>query len=595
MSIKRLHRAFRLFLALSILALFIGCGGGSSGGDAARTNADLAALELSSGTINPGFSSDTLSYAMMFVVQSSVTVTPSACNAEATITVNGEEVATGQETQEIAFDPGPNTIEVIVTAADGITTKTYTITATYLSQEAYIKASNTRANDYFGMSISISGDTLAVGSRYEDSSATGIDGDQANAGAYDSGAVYIFTRSGTTWVQQAYLKASNTEAGDYFGYSVSLSGDTLAVGAIGEDGNATVVDGNQGDNSAFDSGAVYVFTRSGTTWTQQAYIKASNTEAGDWFGHSVSLSGDTLVVGADGEDSNATGVDGDQNDNSEDNSGAAYVFARSGTTWTQQAYLKASNTRFGNLFGTSVSLSGDTLAVGAPYETSNATGVDGDQDDNSALFSGAVYIFIRDGAAWTRQAYIKASNTDQEDEFGTSVSLSGNTLAVGAPLEASSATGVDGDQTDNSTLWSGAVYVFTRSGTTWTQQAYIKASNTDQEDRFGWSVSLSGDTLAMGAFIEKSNATGVNGDEADNSASGSGAVYLFTRSGAAWAQQAYIKASNTEAGDFFGCSVSLSGGTLAVGAYSENSNATGIDGDQDDNSIASGGAVYLFE
>ena len=180
-------------------------------------------------------------------------------------------------------------------------------------------------NDLFGYSVSLSGDTLAVGASYERSSATGVNGSQSDNSARNSGAVYIFTRSGRTWSQQAYLKASNTGARDNFGHSVSLSGDTLAVGASYEDSNATGVNGSQSDNSARNSGAVYVFTRSGTTWSQQAYLKASNTDAGDLFGSSVSLSGDTLAVGAKSESSSATGVNGNQKDNGADGSGAVYV------------------------------------------------------------------------------------------------------------------------------------------------------------------------------------------------------------------------------------------------------------------------------
>ena len=219
-----------------------------------------------------------------------------------------------------------------------------------------------------------------------------MNGSQSDNSAIDSGAVYVFTRSGTTWSQQAYLKASNTDAQDNFGYSVSLSGDTLAVGASYESSNATDVNGIQSDNSASGSGAVYIFTRSGRTWSQQAYLKASNTDVSDDFGDSVSLSGDTLAVGAPDESSSATGVNGSQSDNSAINSGAVYIFTRSGRTWSQQAYLKASNTGRSDLFGDSVSLSGDTLAVGARFEDSSATGVNGSQGDNRAGRSGAVYV-----------------------------------------------------------------------------------------------------------------------------------------------------------------------------------------------------------
>jgi hypothetical protein len=306
-----------------------------------------------------------------------------------------------------------------------------------LSQEAYAKASNTDAADLFGWSVALSGDTLAVGAVWEASNATGINGDQANNSEYQVGAVYVFVRSGATWTQQAYIKASNSGGLDWFGYSMSLEGDTLAVGSPWEGSS----NGNQGDNSASGSGAVYVFTRNGTTWAQQAYIKASNIDADDNFGYSVSLSGNTLAVGAPEEDSNAQGINGNQTDNSAPVSGAVYVFTRTGTIWNQQSYIKASNTDAYDWFGYSVSLSGDTLAVGAPEEASNAQGINSDQTDNSAIYSGAVYVFTRIGATWTQQAYIKASNSIGGTWFGRSLSLSGDTLAVAAPDENSSATG----------------------------------------------------------------------------------------------------------------------------------------------------------
>src|SRR6266852_1681409 len=251
-----------------------------------------------------------------------------------------------------------------------------------------------------------------------------------------------------------------------------------------------------------------------------------------------------------------------------------------------QAYVKASNTGAADEFGFAVALSsdGNTLAVGAPGEASA-----GIETDNSAPSEGAVYVYTRSGATWTQQAYIKASNAEAGDQFGTSVALSsnGNTLAVGATGEDSSATGIGGSQTDNTAASAGAVYVFARSGATWTQQAYVKASNTDAGDQYGFSVALSsdGNTLAVGAVSESSSATGIGGNQADNTAASAGAVYVFTRNVVGvWTQQAYVKASNTGAGDLFGFSVALSGdgNTLAVGAASESSSATGIGGNQTD-------------
>jgi hypothetical protein len=414
--------------------------------------------------------------------------------------------------------------------------------------------------------------------------------------------------------QQAYLKASNPDTEDLFGGNVAISGDTVVVGAPLEDSNARGVNGNQSNNSDLNAGAAYVFVRDGTNWTQQAYLKASNTRAVAVFG-SVAISGDTIVVGASGESSNATGVNGNQSNTSSVDAGAAYVFVRSGTNWTQQAYLKASNTKLSNsdatksaYFGGSVAVAGDTIVVGADYEDSNATGVNGDQSDHSALGAGAAYVFVRNGTNWAQQAYLKASNTDAGDNFGTSVAVSGDTVVVGASNEHSNATGVNGDQSDNSAIEAGAAYVFVRSGTNWTQQAYLKASNTDgvlpnEEfgDEFGNSVAVSGDTIVVGAWGEDSSATGVNGDQGDNSAVDSGAAYVFVRNGTNWTQQAYLKASNTDAGDTFGSSVAVSGDTVVVGAGGglgasggEASYATGVNGDQSDNSAPGAGAAYVF-
>ncbi len=492
-------------------------------------------------------------------------------------------------------------------ATECINSETVTTINSSTNAIGYFKASNTEERDFFGISLSLSadGNTLAVGATREDSQATGINGNQSNNNVLDSGAVYLFSRNDNRWSQQAYIKASNTEANDHFGVSLSLSadGNTLAVGAYREDSNAIGINGDQLNNYALDSGAVYLFNRSENRWSQQTYIKASNTEAGDNFGWSVSLSddGNSLAVGADGEASNATGINGDQLNNSANDSGAVYLFNRSDNRWSQQAYIKASNTEMDDRFGVSVSLSGhgNTLAVGAEREDGYATGINGDQLNNNALDSGAVYLFNRSNHSWSQQAYVKASNTEAGDSFGFSVSLSadGNTLAVGAMWEDSNAMGINGDQLNNYAFYSGAVYLFDRSDN-WSQEAYIKGSNTEADDHFGRSLSLSadGNTLAVGGIYEDSNATGINGDQLDNSVRRSGAVYLFNRSDNPWSQQAYIKASSIKAFDWFGFSLSLSadGNALAVGTAWEDSRATGINGDQSDNSASISGAAYLY-
>lgn len=444
-----------------------------------------------------------------------------------------------------------------------------------LAQQAYLKASNTGAGDHFGHAVALDGDTLVVGAWDEDSGSSGINGNQSDNSGNDIGAVYVFVRSGGIWTQQAYLKASNPDDIDTFGTSVAISGNTIVVGAQGEDSNAIGSNGNQSDNSVAQAGAAYVFVRSGTTWTQQAYLKSS-TAGFNNFGNSVAIDGNTIAIGAEGEDSASAGINGSETGTGAPSSGAVYVFTRSGTTWSQQAYIKSSNSQSGDQFGNSVALNNDTLAVGAVGEDSAATGIGGNQGDNSASGSGAVYVFIRSGSTWTQQAYVKASNSTANSSFGGSLSLDSNTLAVG---------------TDNAST----AYVFTRSAGAWTQEALLQGANTENGDQFGISVAVHGDTLAVGASGEDSAATGINGDGANNSASDSGALYVFTRSGTTWTQRDYIKASNGEAGDSFGSAIAVNNGTIAGGTPFEDSNATGVGGNQADNSAADSGAVYIFQ
>lgn len=495
----------------------------------------------------------------------------------------------------------------------------------------YIKATNTGDNDYFGYSVALSGDgnTLAVGAASsiaqgvvsnpgEDSNATGVGGDQTNNNAANSGAVYVYIRSGSFWAPQAYVKATNTDANDNFGYALALNhdGNTLAVGAHEEDSNATGIDGDQNNNSLALSGAVYVYVRSGNTWAPQAYVKASNTGFQNYFGYSLALSadGNTLAVGSALEKGTATGVGGNQTIIGATNYGAAYIFVRNGVAWSQQAYIKATNLGGGVLakyFGWSLALSadGNTLAVGAIGEDSAATGVNGDpvcRNDrvNCSFESGAVYIYTRNSVTWSHQAYIKATNTGAGDQFGNAVALSGdgNTLAVGAWYEDSNATGIGGDQTNDNALNYGAVYVYTRSGTDWSPQAYIKPMNTGGSHlNFSTSLALNGDgnILAVGTPNENNYAVGVRAIGSSPltfSAGQSGAVNTYVRSGGVWTQQTYVKASNTQTYDSFGHSVSLSadGNTLAVGATQEDSNATGVGGDQSNNSAGNSGAAYLY-
>jgi K319-like protein/FG-GAP repeat protein len=400
----------------------------------------------------------------------------------------------------------------------------------------------------------------------------------------DSDSVVIEARlpSSVNGVLQAYIKASNTTYPQFrsFGQSVALEGNTLAVGAV-DPSCATGINGNQSNSDCPGAGAVYVFTRTDSTWSQQAYLKASNANAGDEFGGSVSLSGDTLVVGAVEEDSCARGINGDQTSNTCQQSGAVYVFTRTGSTWSQQAYVKPSNTDPSNamFFGTTVSLSGNTLAVGAWLERSCATGINGNQVDTGCVQSGAAYIFTRNDNVWTQQAYVKASNTRSLDGFGITVALDDNTLAVGA-------TGEGG---------AGAVYVFTRTAGVWTQQAYVKGSNSSPGDEFGLGLALKDDTLIVGARFEDSCATGINGNQADDGCLEEGAVYIFSRTNNLWSQVAYVKriAPGPQPASNFGSTLAFDGTTLAVSDFDSNC-ARGFNPSPGTNDCGHSGAVYLF-
>ena len=428
----------------------------------------------------------------------------------------------------------------------------------------YFKSSAPATGDQFGYSVALSADgrVMAVGSPYADTSKT------------DAGIVYVFADDGAGgWSQEWALVASTIVANAHFGYSVSLSGDgeILAVGIPGMGG---------------DMGAVALYSRDGGKWNKIGFANVSNPEAGDLFGAAVALSadGNTLAVGAYGEDSDGSS----QSDNSATNSGAVYVFVNDGSgIWTQQAYLKASDTTinssdsFGDNFGRALDISadGNTLVVGAMYEDSNAVNVNGDESDNSARNSGAAYVFVRDDAGnWNQLAYLKASNTDEGDWFGSAVAISadGKVVAVGAFGEDSDGS----SQSDNSTQRSGAVYVFSRESTGFSYSRYIKASTPAATNDFGRALALSADgrIMAVGAPFKGH----------------SGAAYVFTYATlTGWEEKAVLdNADNADFSDLFGAAVALadSGKTLAVGAPGEDGNGT----DPADDSVANSGAIFIY-
>ena len=327
-------------------------------------------------------------------------------------------------------------------------------------------------------------------------------------------------------INEFKITADDGATDDLFGHSVSISGDYAIVGAEYDDDN---------DNGP-RSGSAFVFKRDGTSWTQEAKLLASDGATGDLFGHSVSISGDYAIVGAEHDYDNGT------------ESGSAYLFKRSGTSWQQEAKLLSSDRAARDHFGFSVSISGDYAVVGAS------------KDDDNGTESGSAYIFKRSGATWAQEAKLLASDGAVEDEFGFLVSISGDYAVVGAVCDS-----------DNGNC-SGSAYVFKRSGTSWTQEAKLLASDGAVEDFFGASVSISGDYAVVGAPGDDDNGTDA------------GSAYLFKRSGTSWTQEAKLLPSDGATGDHFGWggSASISGDYAVVGAWGD-----------DDNGDASG-SVYVY-
>lgn len=408
----------------------------------------------------------------------------------------------------------------------------------------------------------------------------------------------IVLRPLTSWAatnpisQIAFIKASNPDTGDSFGYSVAISGNLLAIAAFTEASNAIGVDGIQTDNSATGAGAVYVYVRENGQWKQDAYVKAINTGLLDHFGASVALSGNTLVVGAPLEDSYPLGApDPINNDNLED-SGAAYVYVRTGGTWSFQAMLKAGNgARLSREFGYSVAIDGDIIVVGARQERNTGTGINPPYQTFYGNLNGAAYVFQRSGTSWNEVAYIKPPYVPKDGSymFGEKVGVSGKNIFVNAVRDASAARGINGDMTQDPTKFvSGAVFAYRLEPGGLVFDAFIKSSNSDPGDGFGWDLSASGDTLVVSAINEDSDATGLNGAQGNSTTKAdSGAVYIFDRGASGWVQSAYLKAPATGAKDIFGRALSLSGDALAVSSVSKVSGPEG--------SKNYPGTVYLYK
>jgi hypothetical protein len=307
--------------------------------------------------------------------------------------------------------------------------------------------------------------------------------------------------------EQAKLIASDAAVYDRFGTAVTIEGTTLLVGSPYDDvGNCFV-----------DCGSVYVFTGSGSNWSEQAHLTAADASRSDYFGFALDLAGDTAVIGAFGADC-SEGFD----------CGAAYIFTHSDTGWTQQAKVIASDAAYATFFGSAVAIDGDTILVGAPGSDC-AAGED----------CGAVYVFTRTDSGWVEQAKLTAANAAGSDFFGSAIALDGTTIVVGA-YGVNCAAGTE----------CGAAYLFTGSGSNWSEQGQLVASDVTVDDQFGSAVAIEGGTAVVGA----------------RGSGCCGAAYVFTGSGASWSQQAKLTAADTTGDDYLGVSVALSGDTIVVGA-----------------------------
>ncbi len=400
----------------------------------------------------------------------------------------------------------------------------------------------------------------AAGERF--GSSADIDGDYAVIGAYMDvqGSAYIFKRVGGNWIQQQKLLPGDLGGGtDFFGFSVAISGDWILVGSPNEDQDAT-----GGGTTVNNAGAAYFFLRNGDTWSQVQKVVAGDRGSGDNFGRQVDLDGAYAVLGSWHDDEDAAGA------NQLSNAGSAYVFSRSGNTWSQQQKLSASDRYIDDAFGREVAIAGDQIIIGAPYEDQDSNG------GNTYDGSGSAYFFLRNGNTWTQQQKITAAVRGTMDSFGGGLDISGDQAIIGAWYE-----GQD-ELEQNGISGTGSAYIFTRVGSGWQQVQKIVASDRSANDNFGIDVAISGDRAIVGAYHEDHDANGAN------AATDAGSAYIFQRCGNTWAQRQKVVASDRAASDFFGEAVAIDGINALAGASYEDEDAAG------GSTAANAGSVYFF-
>ncbi len=367
-------------------------------------------------------------------------------------------------------------------------------------------APDPQSGDFYGNRTAIDGNYAVVGSTEDD-----------NNGFTDNGAVYVFKKTGATWIQEAKLTAADAASGDRFGH-VDISGDYIVAGA------------HHNDDDGTDSGSAYIFRRNGTSWIQEAKLTASDAASGENFGVNVSIDGNKVLIAAHGG-GNATSA------------GAAYIFKRTGSTWSEEAKLTASDGAPNDAFGDDVFLTGNFAVIGA---------VD---NDATATDSGAGYLFEFNGTAWNQVAKLTASDGAAFDRMGENVSMSGDYIAISSKRD-------DDDGTD-----SGSAYVYKKPASGWTnmtETSKLTASDAAAGDIFGWDVAIDGELL----FISSLKDDNANGSDA-------GSIYIFQRSGSTWSEINQILASDGSGGDGLGIEIGLFGNHLVAGAYLKNNQSGG--------------------
>lgn len=408
-------------------------------------------------------------------------------------------------------------------------------TGTCGADEARISASNPQSYNNFGRSVSISGNVAIVGAPSQD-----VGEEESKV---DAGAVYIYHVEDDLWLEKKKLTAHDVQRDDRFGQSVSISGDVVIVGAPGEDGG----DGDP----IMNSGAAYIFKRELGQWVVRQKLTSSDHKENGMFGQSVSISGDVAIVGESQEaGSNRDAFDID---------GAAYVFQLINDEWVQKAKLTGTDVQAGDNFGSSVSISGDIAIVGAHLE-------DGGEGD---LYrdAGAAYIFQLENGQWTQKAKLTATHPIDDDNFGNAVSISGKTAVVGAYRDG----GVF-------VFDLGAAYVFHQENGQWIEKQKLTASDDDEYDYFGSSVSISGQSVIVGSPSSDECGAAHLAD--------CGSAYVFKLEEGKWKQKVKLTASDAQLSDEFGYSVSISENIVIVGAPYED----GSDGNPNQDA----GAVYIY-